>query len=254
MKLKFNFKRELKIGAAILVVVIFIAFTERKQELVSIRDVSVKISNFEDNHFLDESDVMSLMQVSVNNIRGAKASDVNLKAIEKKIRKDPFIREAELYTDLKGNLIVGVELRRPVARIIRNDGPDGYIAEDGTVMPVSDKFTARVVLISGPYIRKILQQRNLNQTDEGARLLSLINEIREDEFWHAQIAQMDIDSKGRITLLPQIGDERIEFGTPDNQEVKMKKLKIFYKEVLPKTGWNKFRRVNLEYEGQIVAE
>jgi len=254
MKLKFNFKRELKIGAAILVVVVFIAFTERKQELVSIRDVSVKISNFENNHFLDESDVMSLMQVSVNNIRGAKASDVNLKAIEKKIRKDPFIREAELYTDLKGNLIVGVELRRPVARIIRNDGPDGYIAEDGTVMPVSDKFTARVVLISGPYIRKILQQRNLNQTDEGAKLLALINEIREDEFWHAQIAQMDIDSKGRITLLPQIGDERIEFGTPNNQEVKLKKLKIFYKEVLPKTGWNKFRRVNLEYEGQIVAE
>jgi cell division protein FtsQ len=254
MKVKFNLKRELKIGAAVLVVVIFIAFTERRQENVSVKEISVKIENTENNHFLDESDVMSLMQLNVQNVRGSRTNEVNLKAIEKKILKDPFIRDAELYTDLKGNLIVGVELRRPIARIIRNDGPDGYIAEDGTIMPVSDKFTARVMLVSGPYVRHILRQKNLQQTDEGARLHQLINNIREDEFWSAQIAQLDIDSKGRITMLPQIGDERIEFGKPENEEVKLRKLKIFYKEILPKTGWNKFRRVNLEYEGQIVAE
>lgn len=254
MKIKFNLRRELKVAAALAVVVVIIAFTERKQELVSIRDVSVKIYNSENNHFLDESDVMSLMHVNVNNVRGAKSADVNLKAIEKKIKKDPFIKEAELYTDLKGNLIVGVELRRPVARIIRNDGPDGYIAEDGTVMPVSDKFTARVMLVSGSYVRTILQQKNLNQTDQGARLLNLISEIREDEFWNAQIAQMDIDGKGRITMLPQVGNEKIEFGRPENEAVKLRKLKIFYKEVLPRTGWNKYKRVNLEYEGQIIAE
>jgi cell division protein FtsQ len=254
MKFKFDVKRELKIAAAILVVIVFIAFTERKQETVSIGEVSVKIVNSEENHFLDESDVTSLMQLNMQRVRGAKPDEVNLKAIEKKILKDPFIKDAELYTDLKGNLIVGVELRRPIARIVRNDGPDGYIAEDGTIMPVSDKFTARVILVSGPYVRKLLQQRNLNQNDEGARLLYLINQIRDDEFWNAQITQLDIDSKGRITMLPQVGDERIEFGKAENEEVKLNKLKTFYKDVLPKTGWNKFKRINLEYEGQIVAE
>ncbi len=254
MKIKFNIKRELKIVAAILVVVTFIAFTERKQDLVSIKDVTVKIYNAENNHFLDESDVMMLTQVNVSNVRGARASEVDLKAIEKKIKKDPFIKEAELYTDLKGNLIVGVELRRPVARIVRNDGPDGYIAEDGTIMPVSDKFTARVMLVSGNFVKTLLRQRNLTQTEEGTRLLSFIKTIRDDEFWNAQIAEMDIDSKGRITLLPQIGDERIEFGAPEDEKAKLRKLKIFYKEVLPKTGWNRFKRVNLEYDGQIVAE
>ena len=55
-------------------------------------------------------------------------------------------------------------------------------------------------------------------------------------------------------MLPQVGDERIEFGLPVNEEVKLRKLRIFYKEILPKTGWNQYKRVNLEYEGQIVAE
>lgn len=254
MKFKFNLKRELKIAAALLVVVLFIAFTETKQESISVKDITVKIHNAENNYFLDESDILGLMQVNMENIRGAKANDINLKAIENRIKKDSFIKEAELYTDLKGNLIVGVELRRPVARIIRNDGPDGYIADDGTVMPVSDKFTARVMLISGPYVKKLLQQRNLKQNDEGARLLTLIRKIRDDEFWSAQISQMDIDSKGKITMIPQVGDERIEFGTPEDPDAKLRKLMIYYKEIMPKTGWNKYNRVNLEYEGQIVAE
>lgn len=254
MKLKFNIKRELKILAAVLVVLVFIAFTERKHEEFAIRDISVKIENEVDNHFLDEADVLGLMRVDVQNLRGARTSDINLRAIESKIKKDPFIKEADLYTDLKGNLIANVKLRRPVARIIRNDGPDGYIAEDGTIMPVSEKFTARVLLVSGPYVRKILQQPNISNTAEGAQLLNLIHVLRGDEFWSAQIAQMDIDSKGRLTLFPQVGDERIEFGTAENEGTKLKKLKIFYKEILPKAGWNKYRRVSLQYEGQIVAE
>ena len=62
-----------------------------------------------------------------------------------------------LYSDLKGNLVVSAELAQTIARIVRNDGPDGYIAEDGTIMPVSDKFTSRVVLISGSYVRQLLK-------------------------------------------------------------------------------------------------
>src|SRR5690606_5638191 len=159
-----------------------------------------------------------------------------------------------LYTDLKGNLLVRAELRRPVARIVRNDGPDGYVAGDGTVMPVSDKFTSRVLLISGSYANQLLKHGNLNENEETRKVLDLIEHIREHEFWSAQIAQLDIDSKGKITIFPQVGDERIEFGTTDNADVKFKKLMIFYKEILPRVGWNKYNRINLEYEGQIVTE
>jgi cell division protein FtsQ len=254
MKLKFNLKREIKIGAAIVVVVLLIAFTERRQGNVSLKDISIRIENVHENHFLDESDIESLMQLNKENLKGASIDRVSLKEVEKKIKSDPFIKDAELYSDLKGNVTVRAELRRPIARIVRNDGPDGYIAEDGTIMPVSERFTSRVVLISGAYVRQLLQQDNLTETEEGKQLMELITFIRGDEFWNAQIAQLDIDSKARITMFPQVGDEHIEFGAPDNQEVKFKKLMIFYKEILPRMGWNKYDRVNLEYEGQIVAE
>ncbi|HZB14914.1 MAG TPA: FtsQ-type POTRA domain-containing protein [Chryseolinea sp.] len=254
MKFKFNLRRELKIIAAIVVVAIIIAFTERKQGDISIKDITIKVDNIQGNHFLDESDIVDLMQLKKDNLRGTNIDRLSLKEIEKKISKQPFIKKADLYTDLKGNLVVSAELRRPVARIVRNDGPDGYIAEDGTIMPVSDKFTSRVVLVSGSYVSQLLKQSNMHEKEESQRILQLISTIRDDEFWSAQIAQLDIDSKARITFFPQVGDERIEFGKPENTEAKFKKLLIFYKEILPRTGWNKYNRVNLEYEGQIVTE
>lgn len=254
MKFKFNLKREIKIGAVVLVLLFLIAFTERKQGGVAVQEIQIKIENIEENHFLDEDDIIDLMQINQENLKGASLSSVGMKEIEKKIRNDRFVKEAQLYSDLKGNLVVKVELRRPIARIVRNDGPDGYIAEDGVIMPVSEKFSSRVVLVSGLFVRKLLQQENMNDSEEGAQLMHMINLIREDEFWKAQIAQLDIDSKAKITIMPQIGDEVIEFGTPENPEAKFKKLKIFYKEILPTKGWGKYSRINLEYEGQIVAE
>src|SRR5690606_32846202 len=195
-----------------------------------------------------------LMATDIEALRGADVKSIDLNEIEKRIRQDSYVKEAELYNDLKGNLVVNVRLRRPLARIVRNDGPDGYIAEDGTIMPASDKFTSRTTLISGERAASLLQSDNIAASEEGRALLELLQYIQADEFWKAEIAQLDIDSKGRVSMYPQVGDERIEFGRPETFERKFAKLSIYYKEILPRTGWNKYGRVNLEYEGQIVAE
>ncbi|HEY0655764.1 MAG TPA: cell division protein FtsQ [Chryseosolibacter sp.] len=254
MKVKINIGRKLKIAGVLVVLFGLIAFAERMKGEVAVRDISIKIENITENHFLDEADIADLMDLDSDNIKGASVDKLNFKAIEKKIKSDPFVKDAELYSDLKGNLTVKAILRRPVARIMRNDGPDGYIAEDGTVMPVSDKYTSRVILLSGSIVPKLLRQENMNDSEEGKQLMAMLNAINQDDFLKAQITELDIDSKARVTLLPQIGDERIEFGTPDNLETKFKKLTIFYKEIIPRVGWNKYSRINLEFDGQIIAE
>lgn len=256
MKFKFNFniKREIRIVTALLILGAIIAFTEGRQEELVVGDVRVRIENLSGNHFLDEQDILKLMDFDQVAMKGARFSEVNMREVERKISRQPYVKDAQLYSDMKGNIIVRASLRRPIARIVRSDGPDGYIAEDGTIMPVSEKFTSRVLLIGGSYVPTLLKQKSLGQSEEGQMLMHVIGTIREDEFWSAQIAQLNIDSKMRITMLPQVGSERIEFGKPERVEQKFNKLMIFYKEVLPRMGWNKYSRVNLEYAGQIVAE
>ena len=162
--------------------------------------------------------------------------------------------DADLYGDLKGNLVVAVELRRPIARIVQSDAPDAYIAEDGVIMPVSEKYTSRVVLVSGAFVKNLLESGDLNKSEEGKQLLEMIEFINDDKFWKAQVAQLDINSAGKIFIYPQITGQKVEFGKPVDIEVKFRKLMIFYKEILPQRGWTRYERVNVEFEGQVIAE
>jgi cell division protein FtsQ len=253
MKTKFNIRKEVKIVAVILSLSFLIAFSERKQGGAVCKDIVVELDNLSENHFLDEADVMQLVEGSGEPVKGVGIDRIKLKEIEKKIKGDKHILDAELFGDLKGNLIVNVELRRPIARIVQNDAPDAYIAEDGVIMPVSEKYTSRVLLISGA-VKRLLESEDLNKSEEGKQLMAMIEFINDDKFWKAQVAQLDLSRDGKVNIFPQVTGQLVEFGKPENIEVKFKKLMIFYKEILPARGWTRYERVNLEYEGQVVAE
>jgi cell division protein FtsQ len=254
MKGKINIKKEVRIGMAILGLFFLIAFSERKQGGVVVKDILVEIDNINDNHFLDEADVMRLVEASAQSIKGTSLARLNLKSIETKLKLDKHIRDAELYGDLKGNLIVRIELRRPVARIVQEDAPDAYLSEEGVIMGISEKFSSRVMVISGRFSKQLLEAGDVMKVEGGKKLMEMIGFIAIDPFWKAQIAQMDINSKGDILIYPQVTGQLVEFGTTENYESKLAKLMIFYKEVLPQKGWTKYQRVNLKYEGQVIAE
>lgn len=254
MKWLLNIRREIKVATALLAISFLIAFSERKQGGSVCNDIVIDLDNLHENHFLDEADVMKLVESSGQQVKGTGIDRINLKQIENKLKYDKHILDAELYGDLKGNLVVNVELRRPIARIVQPDAPDAYIAEDGVIMPVSEKYSSRVVLISGGFVKRLLEDEDLTKSEEGSQLKEMIEFINDDDFWKAQIAQLDINNNGKITIYPQVTGQRIEFGSADNFEGKFKKLMIFYKEILPQRGWTKYDRVNLEYEGQIIAE
>lgn len=254
MRLKLNVRREVKIGAVLITLFALIAFTERMKSPATLSSIRISILNIHENHFLEESDIMRLMRLDEENVRGVDLNMLNFSELERKLRESPYIERAELFSDLKGTLMVNVTLRRPVARIVQSDGPDAYVGEDGTVMPVSGKFAARVLLISGDVVKRLIRLENVKEDEEGKQLMELVRTIKKDEFWNAQISQIDVDTRGNVAMFPQVGDERIEFGKPEGLEKKFRKLKIFYKEILPRVGWNKYDRVNVAYEGQVVAE
>lgn len=230
-----------------------IGFAERSNLGDICQDILVEINNQHDNYFVDDQDVIQLI---TNNgmriVQGVSFNELNLKAMEVRLQEEYFIGDAEIYKDLKGNLLVTVTLQRPMARIIRNDGPHAYIAEDGNILPVSEKFTARTVLISGE-VSELLKDP-LWTSEEGTRLYGLLQYIYQDEFLNAQIAEIRVDKDMDIILYPQVTKQYIEFGQPENIEEKFKKLKIFYKEILPSKGWNAYERVNVQYKDQIIAE
>jgi cell division protein FtsQ len=254
MKVKWRIRTEIKWVVSLLGLCALIAFAERQRGAIVCKDIIVQLDNVRDNHFLSEVEALKMVEAGQPQLRGKAFGAINLKEIENKLIYNKHVKDAELFSDLKGNLVVNVELRRPIARLVQEDGPDAYIAEDGTVMPVSENFATRVLIISGNYVKTILDKENLNTYDEGKQLMAMIEFINNDAFWRAQVSQLDINSKGKIFIIPQVTSQIVEFGLPENIEDKFTKLKVFYKKILPQMGWTKYKRVSLEYEGQVVAE
>src|SRR5947207_7648787 len=110
MKLKLNIRNEIKVAVALFGISFLIAFGERKQGGSICNDIVVEIDNHQENHFLDEADVMKLVENSGQPVKGTGIDRIKLKEIELKLELDKHIQDAQLFGDLKGNLIVNVEL------------------------------------------------------------------------------------------------------------------------------------------------
>ena len=253
--------KKIKIKKSILLTVMgvclfsLIGFVEKKQADKIIKHVMISIDHQHDNYFIDEKEAMMLLTLNdQKSLIGERYQDINLKELEGRIKAHKFAEDVQVYKDLKGNLMVDIKQCRPIARIVQPAGPHAYIGSNGNVLPVSDKFTARVVLISGDRTFYRLTDSAYMHSEEGIGFMNVLNTIDNDKFWKAQIVQIDMNRNGELTLYPQVGDEVFEFGKSQDVETKFKKLKIFYKKIQPAKGYNKYNLVSVKYKDQIICE
>jgi cell division protein FtsQ len=78
--------------------------------------------------------------------------------------------------------------------------------------------------------------------------------IQKDSFRMAMIDQVDITPQRSFEMIPKIGNQLIVFGDATAAEEKFNKLELFYKEVMVKSGWNKYSVINVQYKNQVVAK
>ena len=100
-----------------------------------------------------------------------------------------------------------------------------------------------VVVATGKIDRKFAQQE----------LYTLAKFLQANDFWNAQIEQINITPKHEIELVPRVGDHILFLGKPGNYDEKFTKLQTFYKKALNQVGWNKYKRISIEFNNQIIG-
>ncbi|MBT3301987.1 MAG: hypothetical protein HOG05_07575 [Bacteroidetes bacterium] len=226
---------------------IFVSFAEKSANQQQCTEVVIRIYPENNNQFLDKQDVInSLVESNGRAIENLNIGEINTKDLESTLKLNSFIDNAEVYFDLLGNLYVDVYHRKPVLRIMSSSDQNYYIDKHGVHMPLSKKHTARILIATG-FIEKASRDTDFEQ-----QLFAVAEFIKKDQFLDALIGQIHVKYDGELILVPKIEDFKIEFGNLDNMEFKFKKLKIFYKEILPYEGWNKYNKVDLRFSNQIV--
>ena len=229
-------------------------FAAVRQANRSVGSVTVNIANELDNYFISERGVTALLTKGGKEpVLGTEPEGPRLRELEARLKAHPFVREAQVYRDLTGDLHADIRQNRPIARITHPDTRlDTYVDAEGHSLPLSPLFTARVATVArtgGANLSTVFFQDST-----GRRYLEFLRYVDEHPFWKAQVSEVFVEPGGKLSFTQQVGDQRIEFGLPENISEKFAKLMVFYRQIPSVLGWDTYHRVNVEYQNQIICE
>ncbi|HRF78735.1 MAG TPA: hypothetical protein PL070_01480 [Flavobacteriales bacterium] len=253
--------RPLGIALAVIGVMVALGFVERTADRAPITDLEVIVEGAEGLHFIDEKSVRQEVLDQGIAVMGSPTGDVDVTAIEERLKSIPCVAKAEVYHTMDGKLHARVQQRVPVVRVFNQDGNSFYIDREGWTMPTSTNYTARVLVVTGHlnepgaihgvysvYANDSLEQRF--RSDDIHRLAMFIS---ADPFWNALIDQVVVTAEGEFELIPRVGAQRVLLGDGSELAQRFEKLQIFYEKGIPKADWRRYARIDLRYADQVVC-
>lgn len=204
--------------------------------------------------FVESKDIAAIITENYGQLEGRTLSSIPIHQIESDLKQIPFVFEASVTIDMDGVLTARIAQREAVVRVINQAGLDFYIDRQGYKMPVSLKYMPKVPVVNG----NISEPYNGALDSMGSQLVKDVFKtaqfISADSVWSNQVVQLYVNDAKDIELVPRVGNQQIILGNADSLEKKFEKLMLFYKRIVPKTGINAYKTVNLKYAGQLVCE
>lgn len=230
--------------------IMLLAAAVRGRNKERLRSYTIEINAGPGGAFLKQADVERLLQRSTAGVRGELLALFNLRQVEQKIKSHVWIRDVQLYFDNQDVLHVKVKEKVPLARLFTISGGSCYLDEQGRLMPLSLEKTIKVPVFTGlsdSVLSKKPDTVLLQQVFTMAQLL-----VR-DSFWASQVAQIDFTSEQQWELVPVVGDHIVKLGSLNDVEGKLRRLLIFYQQVLSKAGLGRYRMIDVRFDGQVLA-
>ncbi len=236
---------------------VLLYFSIQKKSNARVKSLEVNIEGVsESDHLISEKEVLKILTEAAGKpITKANISTLNLRRLESKLNKDKRIERADIYFNSNNRLNVRIIQKKPVMRVIDNAGTEYYLDENGKKVPVTRGSAVRVPVVTGIKdtfnVKMVVSDKPSKMKD----VFIIMKYIAQDEFLSALIEQAHVenDSTGDIVLVPKIGRQKLIFGSAQDMEAKFDNLKIFYRDGLPKRGWNRDKTLNLKYTNQVIA-
>jgi len=236
MRINWNY---IKAFVLLVLVVFLYAFSLIKNNERHLQDVEVNFIG-ENNLYITEGMVNKLLIQNRDSLTSVPKDALDLNELELALNSNDMIKSAEVYLTVNGEVIADVEQRNPIARVSTN--ASYYIDDEGKFMPLSSNYTAHVPLVTGNIEKNRLEN-----------VYQIAKRVYNDEFLKKHIVEIHQDNEGDLKLKMRVYDFEILLGNIQNLESKIKNLKAFYQKAKKDNTLNKYIKVNLQFENQVVC-
>ena len=204
--------------------------------------VEVQVINADSTAFVTPQGVLNDLKSQGVKVEGKRMGDIDASKIEEVLRLSPYLENADIVKCQDGRLLIRVSQLVPVFRVFDGDN-SYYVNRAGKHMSASNYYHSDVPVVQGHFNRKF----------PPTRLLPLIDYVEGDSLLHSLVTMYIMRDTNNIILVPAISGHVINIGHASGLDNKFAKLKLFYKEVMPKRGWNTFDTISVKWNHQVVA-
>lgn len=194
------------------------------------------------SQFETPEEVLALLQRFHLDPVGKPMSQVSCSAIEDSLRTLSLVLRCECYKTVGSKVGVNITCRKPILRVIPENGKSYYIDRDGVPF---DRLPKAVYLpVATGHIDKAFAQKEL---------FEMACFLQKDDFWNAQIEQINVNASHELELVPRVGSQIIRFGKVEKVKYKFDKLAAFYDKGVSHVGWQRYRAIDISYGDQVIG-
>ena len=191
--------------------------------------------------FLKKETVNKLLIENNTNASSIEKDELALNKLENALNSNATIEKSDVFVSVDGVLKAVVKQKTPIARVF--DGSSSfYVGYEGSKMPLSDNFTARVPLVSGK-----INEKNRE------KLANLFRIIYDDDFLKKNIIAIQIMPNGSLKMLNRDFNYQIDFGSVINVERKFKNYKAFFQKAVLDSSLYNYKKIDLRFTQQVVC-
>ena len=204
--------------------------------------IDVEIINADSTLFVTPQGVLDELQGQGIKLVGKRMGSIDASEIEEALKLSPYLESADIVKCQDGRLLIRVSQLVPIFRVF--DGESSYyVNRAGKHMSANMYYHSDVPVVQGHFTRKY----------PATRMLPLIQYVESDSLLHSLVAMYCVKDTNNIIIVPNISGHVINIGSADGFENKFAKLMQFYRQVMPKKGWETYDTISVKWNHQIVA-
>ncbi len=236
-KLKWN---NIRLLLMLVAIVFLYAFSLDKNNKREVSQPEVEFLG-ESKLFITQENVNNLLIEKLGKGKTILKDELVLNALENVLTNNGAIENAEVFVTTAGKLKVWVKQKTPIARVFEQNR-SFYIDYQGTEMPLSTNFSARVPLVTA----RITPENK-------PELVRLLRYIYQDDFLAKNIISMEVKDDNSLVMKNRNYDFNINFGKITDIERKFNNYKAFYQKAVQDSWLEQYSEINLIFTKQVVC-
>ena len=157
----FNWKKTfialIDIVIAVYLVLAVSAFNTPAEKATVCTEVKIDINNEAVGGFVNPSEIKNILEKNRLYPLAKNMADVNSRAIEETLMKNPFVEKAECYKTQSGHVCISLRQRTPILHVMASNGDNYYLDTHGAILPES-KYATDMIIVTGNITKKYAQK------------------------------------------------------------------------------------------------